>query len=399
VPGARIYAVTWTDASGNLWLFGGSGYDSNGTAGSLNDLWKFNGGNWTWVSGSESVSQAGIYGAKGTTAPTNMPGARNASSSCVDASGNLWLFGGSGKDSTGTYEGTLNDLWKFDGSHWTWVSGSNATGQAGKYGTKGVPSPGNMPGARLGAVTWFDLTGNLWLFGGSGNDSSTAGDLSDLWKFDGSNWTWVSGSNTVNHAGIYGAKGIPDADNMPGARNSAVSWVDGSGNLWLFGGYGKDNTGAYGGFNDLWKFNGSNWTWMSGASTLYETGVYGTKGTPSATNMPGAHASAATWIDGSGNLWFFGGSGRDNFTGETGSLNDLWKFDGINWIWVGGSNTLDQTGLYGTIGTQAANNMPGARSGAVSWIDKSGNLWLFGGQGYDFAGKGSYLNDLWLYKL
>jgi hypothetical protein len=44
VPGARGsqgIAVTWTDSSGNSWLFGGVGYDSAGTWGSLNDLWRY----------------------------------------------------------------------------------------------------------------------------------------------------------------------------------------------------------------------------------------------------------------------------------------------------------------------------------------------------------------------
>jgi hypothetical protein len=31
----------------------------------------------------------------------------------MDASGNFWLFGGLGMDSTGTL-GYLNDLWKFE---------------------------------------------------------------------------------------------------------------------------------------------------------------------------------------------------------------------------------------------------------------------------------------------
>lgn len=46
---------TWTDASGNLWMFGGYGYDSTGTRGWLNALWEFNPatGMWTWVGGSE----------------------------------------------------------------------------------------------------------------------------------------------------------------------------------------------------------------------------------------------------------------------------------------------------------------------------------------------------------
>ena len=28
----------------------------------------------------------------------------------------------------------------------------------------------------------------------------------------------MSGSNTMNQAGVYGTKGMPDADNVPGAR-------------------------------------------------------------------------------------------------------------------------------------------------------------------------------------
>jgi hypothetical protein len=40
-PGARYAAVSWTDISGHLWLFGGNGYDSAGTNAALNDLWEY----------------------------------------------------------------------------------------------------------------------------------------------------------------------------------------------------------------------------------------------------------------------------------------------------------------------------------------------------------------------
>ena len=33
VPGARDSSATWIDSSGNLWLFGGNGYDSYGNQG------------------------------------------------------------------------------------------------------------------------------------------------------------------------------------------------------------------------------------------------------------------------------------------------------------------------------------------------------------------------------
>jgi hypothetical protein len=87
------------------------------------------------------------------------------------------------------------------------------------------------------------------------------GELNDLWKFNPTNktWTWMSGSDTVSGnesglPGVYGTQGIPAATNIPGDRYAAVSWIDGSGNLWIFGGDGLDSTGAYGSLNDLWRY-------------------------------------------------------------------------------------------------------------------------------------------------
>ena len=51
---------------------------------------------------------------------------------------------------------------------------------------------------------------------------------------------------------------------------------------------------------------------------------------------------------------------------------------------TGGSSA--QSGVYGTLGTPSVGNMPGGRDGAVGWTDKNGNLWLFGGYGYDANG-------------
>src|SRR5438132_118285 len=86
-------------------------------------------------------------------------------------------------------------------------------------------------------------------------------------------------------------------------------------------------------------------------------------------------AIGVAWMDKNGNLWVFGGGGLDS-TGTSGSLNDLWKFDGTNWTWLSGSNTVNQSGVYGTKGTAASSNLPGAREGLISWIDASGTLWL-----------------------
>ena len=64
---------------------------------------------------------------------------------------------------------------------------------------------------------------------------------------------------------------------------------------------------------------------VSGANTILQAGSYGTQGTTSASNVPGARAFAISWIDSRGNLWLFGGNGLDS-AGTQGDLNDLWRF-------------------------------------------------------------------------
>jgi hypothetical protein len=183
VPGARNYPGSWKDANGSLWLFGGYGYAASGASGYLNDLWKWAGGSWTWVSGSNATNQAGAYGSKGVADPANVPGSRQPSVSWTDAEGDFWLFGGSGYAASGG-SNYLNDLWTWDGADWTWVNGSNATNQSGTYGTKGIQVPENVPGARSASVSWTDASGSLWLFGGDGYAASGAfGRLNDLWVY------------------------------------------------------------------------------------------------------------------------------------------------------------------------------------------------------------------------
>lgn len=405
-PGGRNAPVGWHDGAGNLWLFGGLGYDSTGTVGSLNDLWEFSPSTslWTWMGGSSSVNPMGSYGTQGTAASTNVPGGREAALSWVDSAGNAWLFGGSGLGTTGS-GGDLNDLWKYAPAtgQWTWIAGSTVVNTPGVYGVLGMPDAVSSPGAREAGVTWIDSSGNLWLFGGLGYDSTgSAGSLSDLWKFNPTTtqWTWVGGAGTTNVGGQYGVAGVAAPTNAPGARFTAASWTDGSGNLWLFGGQGYDATGANGALNDLWKFTPSTglWTWIGGSAYVGGIGQYGAAGTAAASNVPGGREEPTAWTDGSGNFWLFGGLGVDS-AGTNGYLEDLWMFNpgtGL-WTFVKGSVTANTAGVYGTILNGAAANTPGSRFGAVGWVGASNALWLFGGQGEDASGSVSYLNDMWKY--
>ncbi|HTS70142.1 MAG TPA: choice-of-anchor tandem repeat GloVer-containing protein [Terriglobia bacterium] len=440
VPGGRFGASSWTDTNGNFWLFGGSGYDASGAFGHLNDLWEFNVSTrqWAWMGGSSTIpgiggGQPGVYGTLGTPAAGNAPGGRSSATGWTDMHGNFWLFGGDGYDSTGTL-GSLNDLWEFNVStgEWAWMSGSNkvpgTVGLPGVYGTLGVPAAGNSPGSRTSASSWTDGTGNLWIFGGLGLDSNgIGGSLNELWEFNVSTreWAWMGGSSTIPYIeggqpGVYGTLGTPAPGNIPGGRDAAVSWTDNSGNLWLFGGYGFDSADNLNDLNDLWMFSPSTneWAWMGGVSRVPGgcgtpdgvcgmPGVYGTLGTPAAGNSPGSRGAVVSWTDKSGHFWLLGGVGWDS-TDNLGWLNDLWEFNPATrqWAWMSGSNTLvlesgnvySISGVYGALGVPAAANVPGGRRWPNGWVDGNGYLWLFGGDGFDATGKEGSLNDLWEYQ-
>jgi hypothetical protein len=428
---------------------------------------------WTWIDGLNIAGTiaAPQYGGFPASAPTaipnpytNTPGARYAAAGWTDKAGNMWMFGGEGWELTGntspaTLDAPMNDLWVcplvFDQCQWQLVGAYDTTpangvtvgaevitnaqneDQPGVYSNAGsaLPYPTPVPGGRYGAATWTDNAGNLWMFGGNGNSSSSRGLLNDLWEFNASSynagsynnltgapytnlpgqWTWEGGSNQTNQAGVY-TGGTP----VPGARVNAVSWKDSSGNFWLFGGYGFDGSSNEGFLSDLWEYKAGAWVFVAGNQTVNQKGIYGTVGTASSTNLPGGRQEAVGWADANGNLWLFGGEGEDGNTPPTvnGILNDLWVFNitAKQWTWVTGSSTANQTGVYGlqpfvgppsttgaagTVGltTGATSTLPGSRWGASGWTDAGGNFWLFGGWGLDATatnGNGA-LNDLWVY--
>lgn len=424
-PGGRKYSASWTDLAGNLWLFGGYGYTYNTAIGPqpfyLNEMWEYNGGQsyfggigayWNFITPQPPPAPS-----------VAAPSPRWGSVTWTDAAGTLWLFGG--QDG---FLHFLNDIWTFNTTTklWTKVTATSGINETGIYGTQNVGSTSNLPGGRWGATARIDASGNVWLFGGFGYDGTAntpPGLLNDLWKFNVSSgqWTWVSGSNLTNQNGNYGAQGTPSASNVPGGRQAAISWLDLSGNFWLFGGYNLSGTNQPASFNDLWRFSGGVWTWMSGASAVNQIGTFGQQGVSAASNLPGSRWGAAAWTDLSGNLWLFGGQGYD--LAGNGSLGDLWAYNpnppatpadpnpylpaSGQWVWVKGPSSTSQPGVYGIdpsteFGTfwPHVTNSVSTRYGAAYWYVPDANgeaqFFLFGGEGFDSTTtNGNFLlNDL-----
>ena len=407
-PSSRYGAMTWTDLSGNLWIFGGFGDDSTGNQGYLNDLWEYSPtlGQWSWVNGSNGENVNGVYNTIGEPTGTTDPGGRYAAGTWTDSSGNLWLFGGYGLDSNvNDTAGQLNDLWEFNTTtgQWTWwgPSISETFQEPGVYGTKGTASANNYPGARYSPSTYIDASGNFWLFGGLGYDgklSDGTGSLNDLWEYNptAQTWEWVSGSSSENQAGTYGTQGTTNVNNVPGARYGGVSWIDSSGNFWVFGGLGIDGSSPpiTGDLNDLWEFfpsvGSGEWAWQGpvGSDVADQPSNYpaaiGEQG-----GNPGGRLWPSGWLDSNGNFWLFGGQ-QDEY-----GLNDLWEYSAGNWTWQSGSSSLNELGTYPASPGPGATGTPGSRYEAGGWIDKSNNLWIFGGYGAAAAYPIGYLNDLW----
>jgi hypothetical protein len=192
----RWGSVTWSDTSGNLWLFGGQGITTNNVSGAsfglLNAIWKWTPGpldvslpnqkysgsyveqgSWTAVANVGAANNAGTYGAVGA---GGFPGGRWGAGFTPDAAGNVWMFGGQGFDSSGNLV-LLNDLWKYNiaAQTWTWMGPTNSnTGQHnGVYGARWVrPERPTLPDQADDKPRWFGRTiSAVFVFGGLGFDS------------------------------------------------------------------------------------------------------------------------------------------------------------------------------------------------------------------------------------
>eukprot|EP01119_Soliformovum_irregulare_P001224 TRINITY_DN10947_c0_g1_i1.p1 TRINITY_DN10947_c0_g1~~TRINITY_DN10947_c0_g1_i1.p1 ORF type:complete len:513 (-),score=105.88 TRINITY_DN10947_c0_g1_i1:50-1588(-) len=210
-------------------------------------------------------------------------------------------------------------------------------------------------------------------------------------------WEYTNGTATYNDPGSYSNIGNYDPNNLPPARVSSSGGLDGTSTLWLFGG-STSLLGSSALYSDLWKWNGT-WFWMAGSPDPNVAGTYGNKGTPAASNNPGARRDSFGIPTATGDAFYlFGGNALD-VTGTYGNANDLWVFRSGQWTWLTGNKNGTNAGIYGNMGTAAAANSPGSRAGHTGVRDSTGNVWIFGGYGSASGTSSGYLNDLWMFNV
>jgi hypothetical protein len=382
-PGNRTDCCTWTDAAGDLWLFGGTGGDSviNNTGGPKNDIWKYNiaSNSWTWMKGSKLFGIiTGTYGTQGIMAPSNNPGARSANAYWRDASGDFWLFGGAGYGTSAAANGVLNDIWKYSVSanQWVWIKGSSGINSPGSYGTIGVSVAANNPSARGSSFFWNDKNGNFWIYGGYGYDgASNYGSLNDLWKYNptSNQWVWMKGTNIKNQVPVYGTMNVPTITTRPGSMGSGGCWADSTGNLWLSNSFGTNSVATDFYVNIMWKYNvtTNQWTWVKGPNILAnQPGNFGTMNISAASNIPGGRNSPSFWTR-NGEFWLFGGFGFGSSPSSYALLNDLWRFIPCYTATTLATNTTPVSN--NTICSGSTTNLSATGIGPITWYDINSN--------------------------
>jgi PKD repeat protein len=292
-------SLVYDAADGYVLLFGGLGRH-----GLLGDTWKFQGGNWTNLSGTL----------------TRHPSPRFEAGIAYDAAdGEVVLFGG--LNST-----RLGDTWVFAAGTWSRLSVS--------------PAPSPREGA---AMTYDAADGYVLLFGGE--VSSSGYSPGDTWEFVNQTWTNVTaqlaGAPPPRESGVMAFDGVDGYVVLYGGKRGnqtdlADTWSY-VGGIWTnltpslsvappkreFSSFAFDPWDGFallvGGFQfpnslgDEWEFGHGAWTQLSSGvspSARYDAGE--------SAWYPGPGAS------GHGKMLFFGG--RLSTTDNSSQLGDTWTF-------------------------------------------------------------------------
>ena len=327
----------------------------------------------------------GTYGSKGIGTTSTTPGSRNSACYWKSIDGNLWLFGGSSFSNSGIW----NDLWMFNKTHWTWISGNNVYNTvSGATYEMGVPSS-NAPNPRYGSTAAVTASGIVFIYGGNAGYNGANKYLDELWSYNAieNTWTYHSGTLVENQWGIY--QPIDFICLTPSSRQKPVIVYEDN-KIWLYGGESNINNN-YGYSNDLWSYSDYYWNLHTGFSNLNSTGNFTMYGEFNSKNIPASRTGHTMWSYGN-QIYIHGGTSNNII------YNDHWLFDTslLQWTCLSGVHNITQTSIYGTLGVTSNTSNPGSLYGHTIIPINDTTSYLFGGFGYDqYSSQGS-LNNLWL---
>mgnify|MGYP006271802069 CR=1 FL=1 len=437
-PRWRLEAATWTDAEGDLWLFGGKGYylcsaEDEANQGSivLNDLWEYrvSEGRWHWHGGKRHYANQGAPGPLDRFSEQGWPSPRYAALHWKDAQGRFWLYGGAGYPNPYNFA-HYADLWCYDPALGQWSrrsGGRSGANPCPQYARRNQAHPGNHPGGRSlknygtnrqqhsqhglpsNRHVWVDDQGRVWMYGAKGMVNYNvlpyeplcegasylrfSESMADLWRLDPETglWTWLEGGPDLSRRARY----QPSGRSHPGASLPLFTWIDRQGRLQMLRTaapvangplYGDPtNPTAYEDFpqNDRWAYDPGTgrWRWGGRDSTYPRRPRYG------AAAGPGSMRQSAAWADTAGLLWMYGGEmvipgAIPPYNDEYEPHTQWWRYNPYtrSWRHLHGDTALGATEArrYGPRGRFDPAYSPGYRSWPLTWATADGRLWMMG---------------------
>jgi uncharacterized repeat protein (TIGR02543 family) len=229
-------------------------------------------------------------------------------------------------------------LWDYDGTNWTFISGSSPEDMAGWSGGLaldfGASGLWNYDGS-----TWTPISGsNVEGITNWANGLAVDFGASGVWSYDGTTWTSITGSNPEDMAGWsgglaldFGASGVWSYD---GSTWTPISGSSPEGMVAWAGGLALD-FGASG----LWNYDGTTWNFITGSNVEdmanWANGLAIDFGASGVWNYDG---TAWTFISGSNPEGMLGwASGLAMDFGASG----VWSYDGTTWAFISSSDVVD----------------------------------------------------------
>lgn len=367
-PGGRAETSSWCDVHGNLWMFGGTGYDDLPSEDPrlLNDLWLFNCTDQSWKmveQETRGANEAHLLGRD----HKKIPKRRRQAASCGVTGLIFVIFGG--MDGEGN---ALSDTWLFDivVSKWLPIYSS--------HHDQNVSVP-IRPTARYDMASWC-LDDQLVICGGHGQDSI----LDDMWSFSFRSLAW----SRVKQFSLAKVVSSDQETLFPSPVVGSSTWTGFNKILLLFS-YDCGNNSS-----TVWEFSLETGNWKM-ISLTSRPGCHN-EGWDGEGHLNARQHSAA-WATPANDIFIFGGQNLHGCSLEVADLeqtSDLLVFNWTSMCWSKitqhlkeGSEELSQ--LF------SRKSLPSAREKMTFWQHQQ-TLYVFGGVGYDGRGSVGFLNDLWI---
>ena len=264
---------------------------------------------WTWIQGSPSLNDPGIYPPMNVDTAQGYPSARKEMATYYDvASGSLYVYGGyvgctapdiCGAPAVEPYQFS-NELWRLNTTsyRWTWITGNASIVTDNTNAIQGVESADFVPPKTVASGLFYDeQTRSVYLYGGTTTTGTSFAMVNTLWSFSLNTrlWTYVAGYTDAypDQTATYPYSLNLEQDNTitPGAAISFGYFFDvSSRSFFVFGGFRRLYS------NEVWRFRLESMLWScltSNEKKVVPPETYGIQGVESCDNVPGAREVTA----------------------------------------------------------------------------------------------------------